>query len=303
MGNKQEVDRIDEVAPGFFNIRASFKKFVLDIGTHMSIIRLESGKFLVVDTVPLDDKLKGEIDTLTDNGKLMEAVIATHPFHTLAFPAFYEAYPNVPYFGTPRHLRNQQNIPWEGSIKENLEKWSPEIQLRIPEGSEFDNPLPESNNHFSAVWVFHPASKTMHVDDTIMYYKNVSGVIGILTKITGISGSMGFHPSLKGPGLYHTHEAPENFKNFVTTVLKDWDFDNICCAHIGNKIGGAHELLTTALEEEQPTFDKLSEKYNNVVIVPEGKPCKKGEKIENGEEGDEGQEEIVKYNVAGDECG
>jgi hypothetical protein len=25
----------------------------------------------------------------------MEAVIATHPFHTLAFPGFYEAYPDV----------------------------------------------------------------------------------------------------------------------------------------------------------------------------------------------------------------
>lgn len=72
----------------------------------MSIVQLSSGKFLVVDTIPLDTELKGlllgwpliglaEIDNLTNNGRDIEAVIATHPFHTLAFYGFYEAYPEV----------------------------------------------------------------------------------------------------------------------------------------------------------------------------------------------------------------
>lgn len=62
----------------------------------MSLIKLASGKFLVIDTVPLEDDQKAALDQLTDNGALIEAVVATHPFHTLAFPAFYKAYPNVP---------------------------------------------------------------------------------------------------------------------------------------------------------------------------------------------------------------
>jgi hypothetical protein len=39
--------------------------------------------------------VKREIDRLTRGGKLISAVIATHPFHTLGFPTFYAAYPNA----------------------------------------------------------------------------------------------------------------------------------------------------------------------------------------------------------------
>jgi len=261
----------------------------------MSFIRLQSGKYLVVDTVPLDDHLKEEIDNMTENGNLMEAVIATHPFHTLAFPAFYEAYPIVPYYGTPRHLNKQPDIPWAGSITENLTKWEPEVYMRIPAGSEFDNPLPENSNHFSSVWVFHPLAKTMHIDDTVMYYKNVSGLVGLVTKIAGMSGTMEFHPSVKGPGLYPTPDAPNDFKRWVEEVINDWDFDTVCTAHLGNKIGGAKELLVQCLENSQSIFDKLIDK--NTALWHEHNEEKQCNKT-----GDD-EEDIEKYNVKGSECG
>ena len=46
-------------------------------------------------------------------------------------------------------------------------------------------------------------------------------------------GSMSFHPSIKGPGLLPTPEAPYQFKEFIEGILRDWDFDNICAAHMG----------------------------------------------------------------------
>lgn len=39
----------------------------------MSLLRLESGKFLVIDTILLSSEQKQELDRLTDNGKLIEA--------------------------------------------------------------------------------------------------------------------------------------------------------------------------------------------------------------------------------------
>src|SRR3989338_2874866 len=120
MGNQSSATvaekSIKEIGTNFFNIRTSFKiKGLINIGTHMSLIKLSTGKFLVIDTVPLDEALKKEIDQLTNNGNDIEAVVATHPFHTLAFPDFYKNYPNAPYYGTPRHLRNQKDIPWAGN--------------------------------------------------------------------------------------------------------------------------------------------------------------------------------------------
>jgi hypothetical protein len=289
MGNtadKEQGPKITQVGEGFYNLRASFKVLagILDIGTHMSFIKLPNGKYLVIDTVPLDDSIKQEIDQLTNKGQDIEAVIATHPFHTLAFPSFYSKYPNVPYYGTPRHLRNQKNIPWEGNIMDHLDKWIPDVQMRIPAGAEFINPQPESYNHFTSVWVFAQNARTLHVDDTVSYVDNPT----ILYKIFGKkAGSMEFHMSIKGPGLYQTEEAPEQFKQWVLDILNDWDFDNICTAHVARKIGGAKPLLEQTLKDAQPLFDKLAKRNAGKVRTVDE---------DNGKE-------CESYNVQGYECG
>jgi hypothetical protein len=287
MGNSNTTTekQIHAITPEFYNIRTSFKLFkgIVDIGTHMSLIKLSSGKYLVIDTVPLDDELKQELDQLTNNGNDIEAVVATHPFHTLAFPGFYKAYPNVPYYGTPRHLRIQKDIPWAGNIMNELDRWAPDVQMRIPAGAEFVAPQPESYNHFTCVWVFSTAARTIHVDDTINYVDTPS----LLFKLAGKkAGQMEFHMSIKGPGLYPTEDAPVQFKQWVLDILRDWDFDNACCAHVGRKIGGAHALLERTLKEAQPLFDKLIKRHQGKLMVDldDGKDC-------------------AQYNVNGNECG
>lgn len=133
-----QTPQLNQIGPGFWNVRTSFKLFkIVDIGTHMSVIQLRSGNFLVIDTVEMNDGLKKELDDLTNNGTKIEAVVGVHPFHTLAFPGFYKLYPDAKYYGTPRHLRNLKDIKWTGQLdnnKESLSKWEPEVELRIPAG-------------------------------------------------------------------------------------------------------------------------------------------------------------------------
>jgi glyoxylase-like metal-dependent hydrolase (beta-lactamase superfamily II) len=133
-----EKNELHEIGNNFWNIRVSFKIFagLVDPGSHMSLIRLNNGNFLVIDTVVLTDQTRAAIDRLTENGTKIEAVIGTHPFHTLAFPAFYEAYPKAQYYGTPRHLRRLTQIPWTGSLEDcNVrKKWEPEVEMKIPAG-------------------------------------------------------------------------------------------------------------------------------------------------------------------------
>lgn len=110
----------------------------------MSIIKLQSGKFVIIDTIPLTPKIKKAIDELTDNGKNIEAIIATHPFHTLSFSIFFKEYPDVPYYGTPRHLRKITDVKWQEKTVndcEILNKWSPEIEMRIPAGKNLFLPF------------------------------------------------------------------------------------------------------------------------------------------------------------------
>ena len=127
-----------QIGPNFWNVRSRFRVLakLIDIETQMSFIQLYNGNFLVIDTVELNDHLRQEINHLTDNGNKIEAVIGTHPFHTLAFSTFYESYPNAAYYGTPRHLRRLTQIPWIGCLDDcNVrKKWEPDVELRIPAG-------------------------------------------------------------------------------------------------------------------------------------------------------------------------
>ncbi|EKX31589.1 hypothetical protein GUITHDRAFT_82993 [Guillardia theta CCMP2712] len=255
-GGRRDLKRLIEVAPGFYNVRGKFTLLggLLNLGTHMSLCLLQSGKYLVIDTIKLDDEIRHEICSITDNGKLIEAVIATHPYHTLAFRDFFAAFPHAPYYGTPRHLDVIKDIPWKGEIMANKSRWEPEIEMRIPDGSEFVLPLPPKTNHFSNVFVLHKASKTIHNDDCVLVWNNPP----LLLKIFGFrDGDMSFHPSIKGPGLYPTCQAPSAFREWVKRLLVEWDFDNICTAHNGNCIGGAKEKLRATLERAEPLLEKL----------------------------------------------
>eukprot|EP01097_Dermamoeba_algensis_P001015 TRINITY_DN1382_c0_g1_i1.p1 TRINITY_DN1382_c0_g1~~TRINITY_DN1382_c0_g1_i1.p1 ORF type:complete len:316 (+),score=36.82 TRINITY_DN1382_c0_g1_i1:23-970(+) len=247
--NCQPSGPLVSIGPNFWNARTVFKAGPLNVGSHMSLIQLSSGKFLVLDTVALTQPLLDDFNQLTKNGTLIEAVVATHPFHTVFFPSFYEAYPNAPYFGTPRHLRIQPNIPWKGSVYdcEVRQKWNPEVEMRIPRGSEFAYPQYESI-HFTGMHVFHVKSKTIHVDDTIM--------IDVPLK-----GNMLFHPTLLYEGLYHIPEAPYAFRDWTQKMINEWNFDNIVAAHNGIKVGGAKSQLQKLLDNTSIAFTLLSKAY------------------------------------------
>jgi len=247
--------RLVPIGPGFWNVRAPFKvnisNITLEIGTQMSLVKLRTGRFILIDTVDVDQQLRAEIDGLTKNGTLIDAILATHPFHTTYFPVFYNIYPKVAFYGTPRHLRLQPQIPWRGSLWDcaNRQKWLPELHMRIPRGAEFTAPIPESSNHFTCIHVFHEASRTLHVDDTVTY--NVP-----------FSGNMLFHPSLLTDGLYKIPESPDTFRDWMQKLIVDWNFDNICAAHNGVKIGGARSQLQGLLDDSDLVFVALITRFS-----------------------------------------
>ena len=118
-------------------------------------------------------------------------------------------------------------------------------------------PKPEKSNHMSGLVVLHRASRTIHVDDTFM----CSHDPGFLMKVAGFKdGTLWFHTSLKGPGLYPTPEAPLHFSTWVQSLIDEWDFVNICTAHNGNKLGDAKQALQHTLDRSQEALQKLSKK-------------------------------------------
>ncbi|KAJ3289283.1 hypothetical protein HDU79_004192 [Rhizoclosmatium sp. JEL0117] len=226
----------------------------------MTFLKLSSGKFLTLSTVDLDPEAKAEVDTLTQNGSLIEAVVATNPFHTLAFEAFYAAYgkgKDVKFYGTPRHLRKYPGIPWAGSVEDEkiLKLWEKDVDLRIPAGCEFNNPQPESYNHFCGVVAFHRASKTVICDDAFKVSENP----GFVSQLFGARhNEISFHASLLGPAINKTPTAPREFHDWVIQLVKDWDFENMGTCHGGVMIGGAKAELVKCLEKNKKALSDLA---------------------------------------------
>lgn len=121
-------------------------------------------------------------------------------------------------------------------------------------GAEYYNPRPEALNHFVSVFVYHRESKTLHVDDTLVYIEAFTLPVGLLLQ----PGSLIFHPSLI-IGLKPNSEAPMQFVNWMNQLLDDWDIDNLCTAHIGVKIGGAGSAIRKLVENSKILFQGLSE--------------------------------------------
>jgi hypothetical protein len=257
---------LQKIGPGFWNIRSPFEMFKFEVGTHMALAELGDGSFVAIDTVNLTlPGLKEEIDTLTENGTKITAVLATHPFHTLFFPGFHSAYPATAsrqYFGMPRHLRNLPEIAWSGPIMSVFTKW-PELEMLIPEGGEYDDPKPPNSNHLMNVFVFHKQSKTVFNDDCVYHIQRKDlGWFGKFMSwfVKAVKPGMHFHPSLTGPGLYHTAEAPFKFQMSIEKILT-WDFENLCTAHNSNSIGTAKQELRELLERTMKKLQQLSNKY------------------------------------------
>ena len=124
------LNQFVEIGNGFYNLKAPFfGSGFINKGTHMSLLRLRNGRFIVLDTCGLSAGAKAELDILTVNGTLIDAVIATHSFHTTYFESFYEMYPTLNYYGTPRHIRLLKKIEWKGDVNMELIRtlWEPEV--------------------------------------------------------------------------------------------------------------------------------------------------------------------------------
>ena len=129
--------------------------------------------------------------------------------------------------------------------------------MRIPAGGEFIDPQPPISNHFSNIFVFHKASKTVHNDDNMMVAHDPSFVMRMFG---AKNGKLNFHRAISGPGLYPTKEAPWQYKKWVQDMLADWDFENLCTAHNGNAVGDAKVLINAALDAYEKKFQEISDR-------------------------------------------
>ncbi|MFK7931813.1 MAG: hypothetical protein AB8H79_26790 [Myxococcota bacterium] len=215
------ADSLIDVGNGFYNIRGSFRIMgVVDIGTHMSLVRKADGRFVVLDGYTIDGAVAEQVMDLTQGGEAVDAVLHLHPFHTIHVKATYERFPKAKHYGTVRHKRKAPGLPWEDETTDSEAMhglFVDDLSFSVPKGVDF---IPDDENlHFASVLAVHRASKTLHVDDTLMFSK--------LPLVGGVS----FHPTLKRV-LQQRPGAVAEFREWAQELIALCEgVEHLCAAH------------------------------------------------------------------------
>lgn len=255
--------KLIQIADNFWNIRGSFKVAgFIDIGTQASLVKLANGKFVFLDSYTLDGSVLKKVSELTNHGKDVVAVLNLHPFHTIHVSWMHEHYPDAKHYGTARHLSKFPELKWQASRTEDTKtqaKFAKDFEFSVPRGVEFISA--DENVHFSSVLVFHPASKTIHVDDTLMYIR-----LPLLLRFFGLPNALSFHPTLARV-LEKRAGAVHDFRHWANELADNWqNAKNLCAAHTATLVTkdretSIHDRIIEALDKVATKLETHERKY------------------------------------------
>jgi len=255
---------IIQISEDFWNIRGSFRiRGIIDVGTQASLVRLGSGKFVFLDAYTLGTAAKRQIDELTHGGKDIEAILNLHPFHTLHVQKMHEMFPRARLYGTARHLSRFPELPWANTHTDDPalhKQYAEDLEFSVPRGVDFISA--NEDVHFSSVLALHRASKTIHVDDTLVYVR-----LPVLMRWFGLKDALGFHPTL-AKALEKRAGSARDFREWANGLIECWnEAENLCAAHTtvlladdnqGTSIG---TRLQKALDRADKTLKSHERKY------------------------------------------
>lgn len=246
---------MDRLHDDYWNFRGSFKiAKVIDIGTHMSLVRRAGGRFVVLDSYSLEEADLAQLLALTEGGNLVDAIVNVHPFHTLHCTALVDALPGARLIGTRRHVAQLPNLPWDKSFIEDAAtqaEFADDLEFSIPQGVDFTSS--DDKVHVASVLVRHRASRIVHVDDTI----NVLEPPGILSAVLP-EPRLRFHPML-AKALQKRSGAADEYAAWAPDLARAWaDTPTVCTAHSAVRHlppGGWENEINGALEDVGKTLD------------------------------------------------
>lgn len=244
-------DKIIDLGAGFWNIRGTFRLGgVLNIGTHCSLIQLASGRFIFLDSYTLIDEVRAQVMTLTNNGQDVEAVLNVHPFHTVHCAQMAKDFPQATFYGSSRHHKKVPEVQWAEELVESdaVAKRYSELEFSLSQGIHYI--APNEMIHAGSLLVFHPASHSLHVDDTFMSppTKLLEAVLPELL----------LHPTTK-KALKNAPDAGKQYCDWASNLAHDWrEVRNFCAAHsylVKFKEGEFEKALLKAIAKAQPKLE------------------------------------------------
>lgn len=253
------ADHVIDLGNGFWNIRGTLRiGGLVNVGTHCSLVRLSSGGFVFLDSYGFGPGIARQVMALTDDGRAVEAILNLHPFHTLHCEAMHRMFPQARLFGSDRHRRKWPDLPWQPDAVESpgVAARFPDLRFSLPDGIDYI--CQNERVHAGSLLAFHPASGSLHVDDTL----NVLPIPGLLRRLLRLP-RLGFHPTL-GQALQERPGAARDFRDWALRIAEDWrDARTVCAAHSATLAippGSFPDHIRKALARAEPALRRAEKK-------------------------------------------
>lgn len=244
--------KIIDLGSGFWNIRGSFKLGgLIDIGTQCSLVKLESGKFIFLDSYTLSGDVRDEVMILTNNGEDVEAILNLHPFHTVHCAQMAKDFPKAINYGSERHKQQVPEVTWAEDLVESkaVAERYPELEFSLPKGIYYISP--NEMIHAGSLLAYHPASRSLHVDDTF--------ITPPAKVLKAVLPELGLHPTTKKALTDHP-TAGQDYCDWAESIAEKWqDTRNFCAAHsdiVRFEAGEFKSALLKAIEKARPKLEK-----------------------------------------------
>ena len=186
---------------------------------------------------------------LTNNGQDVEAVLNVHPYHTVHCEQMAKDFPQAIFYGSRRHPQQVPAVNWSSDLVESkaVAERYPELEFSLPKGIYYI--APEEAVHAGSLLVYHPTSKSLHVDDTFMT-PPIKILDAVLPEVL-------LQPDTK-KALKDDPDAGKQYCDWATQLAHDWDVRYFCAAHthmIEFEEGRFKETLLKTIERNRSKLE------------------------------------------------
>ena len=211
---------LKEVDKNIWVAEQKLKYLGLQVGTRMTIIRLNNGELVVISPIKLD---KGIINQVNELGKV-SIIIAPNLYHHLFISNFKSVYPDAKVFAAPGLDSKRQDINFDKIINQGKIGIQDEIEYFLFEGFK----ILELKGAFplNEIVFFHKESQTLILTDTAFHFDETFPLITqLITRLIG--GYKKLEPSILEKLAIRDKQK---VNNSIKTVLK-WNFERVIVAH------------------------------------------------------------------------
>jgi Domain of unknown function (DUF4336) len=199
----------------------------MNLGTRMTVIRLESGQLLLHSVIPHSAALQAEVEKLGT----VAWIVAPSSMHHLFVGPWQQAFPAAKMLAAPGVAEKRKDLRLDGVLDGSDPGWGSELKTQLIPG------MPSVNE----VLFLHVPSRTLICTDALFYLPNRSGFTSFYAWFAGVNQKAGQTPVFK---MMIKDKAA--YKASWPTVLA-WDFEQISLCHGDLVPQQGKKVLTDAL--------------------------------------------------------